>query len=117
MTAACFQTLKNRGDFLAAAKGRRVNAGPFQLQCRANSHDFARIGLTVTKKLGDSPARNRIRRRLRAAAKRETSCFTGGFDYVLVARPAAMTLGFEALCAALRGAAGKAASVVISKSA
>ena len=63
-------------------------------------HDAAapRIGFTVTKKTGNSVERNRIRRRLRAAAKNVMSAAgKPGFDYVLVARREALAASFEAL--------------------
>ena len=49
-----------------------------------------RLGLTVTKKLGGAVVRNRIRRRLRAAARAVFPLHGAqGTDYVLVARKAA----------------------------
>jgi len=91
------QHLKRRADFLAAATALRVPAGPFLLQGRArDDQGSARIGFTVTKKTGNAVERNRIRRRLRAAAK---SVFPRaghqGFDYVLVARRPAISAPFS----------------------
>ena len=59
-----------------------------------------RFGLTVTKKTGDSPARHRIKRRLREAMRR-VSALDGrpDHDYVLMARTEALTLAFDALVA------------------
>lgn len=58
----------------------------------------ARIGLTVTKKLGGAVVRNRIRRRLRAAAREVFPVMaTPGADYVLVARMAAYDRKYDAL--------------------
>ncbi|MBS9477075.1 ribonuclease P protein component [Ancylobacter radicis] len=91
--------LVTRKDFLAAASGLRANSGPLLLQGRDRA-DAAppRIGLTVTKKHGNSVVRNRIRRRLREAV-REALPRAGrdGFDYVIVARRAAMTVPFSDL--------------------
>ena len=65
--------LKRRAEFQRAGKGRRVGASGFTMQANARvSSDAAegpRFGLTVTKKIGNSPARNRIRRRLREAMR------------------------------------------------
>lgn len=58
----------------------------------------ARFGLTVTKKLGTAVVRNRIRRRLREAARivfRANA--VAGFDYVAIARPGALTADFSVL--------------------
>lgn len=58
----------------------------------------ARFGFTVTKKLGNAVLRNRIRRRLKAAmVQTAVSGAKPGYDYVLVARPAAATLPYAEL--------------------
>lgn len=60
--------------------------------------DVARFGYTVTKKLGGAVQRNRIRRRLKAAVEEMAAehC-RAGFDYVLIAKAAALTTPFGAL--------------------
>ena len=51
----------------------------------------ARFGFTVTKKLGNAVTRNRIRRRLKSAVSAlSPTCAADGFDYVVVARAAAL---------------------------
>ena len=69
--------LKKRADFLAAAKGRRQHQRSFVLQIRERaaaetgeaSSPAPRFGFTVTKKVGNSVIRNRIRRRLREVVR------------------------------------------------
>jgi ribonuclease P protein component len=57
-----------------------------------------RFGFTITKKIGNAVARNRIRRRLKAAFAAETkSANLGSCDYVIVARQAAFDRPFELL--------------------
>ncbi len=57
-----------------------------------------RIGLTVTKKIGGAVARNRIRRRLRAASREIFPQFARpGTDYVLIARKAAYDRNYQLL--------------------
>src|SRR5262249_53876614 len=57
-----------------------------------------RFGFTVTKKLGSAVVRNRIRRRLRAAlAEVVKDCADPYFDYVVIARDAALNQPFELL--------------------
>ncbi len=97
--------LKKRADFLAAAKGRRLHQPCFALQARerqaeaSNAADEApRFGFTVTKKVGDAVVRNRIRRRLREAARlADPALLKPRHDYVLVARIEALTAPFEQL--------------------
>ena len=58
----------------------------------------ARLGITVTRKIGNAVTRNRIKRRLRAAG-RDILALHGqaGQDYVLIARPAAQDRPFANL--------------------
>ena len=64
-----------------------------------------RYGLTVTKKNGNAVVRNRIRRRLREAARRVLpEAGKAGFDYVVVARSAALSAPFEGLVGDLQRA-------------
>lgn len=57
-----------------------------------------RFGFTVTKKLGGAVVRNRIRRRLKAAILELVDGHARpGFDYVLIARKAALDRPFAAL--------------------
>ncbi len=89
-----------RADFLAAAKGRRRHGTALVLQsiARRDASFPARVGFTVTKKVGNAVVRNRIRRRLRAAVAITGGLpFRAGHDYVLVARLAALTLPFPDL--------------------
>lgn len=84
--------LRQRADFLRVQKiGRKWIAQSVILQAAGNE-DLAsgtmRMGLTVSKKTSPSAVkRNRIRRRLRAAARdvlpEAARC---GFDYVLIGR-------------------------------
>ena len=92
-----------RADFLAAAKAARASAAPFSLQARDREDDAGlRLGLTVTKKVGNAVERNRIRRRLRAAARAVLpQAGKDGFDYVVVARRAALTADFTELTGGL----------------
>jgi ribonuclease P protein component len=101
--------LKKRKDFLAAAEGRSQARPGFVLQVRARGDTGApRLGLTVTKKLGNAVARNRIRRRLREAAR---FALDGralpGHDYVLIARRTTGEVAFDRLIADLRQAVDK----------
>ena len=86
--------LKNRSEFLRAARGQRVGRSAFSLQAIASANEEPGIGFTVTKLMGNSPERNRIRRRLRAVAKACENSFQSRHDYVLVGRREALSLPF-----------------------
>ncbi|MEM1345199.1 MAG: ribonuclease P protein component [Pseudomonadota bacterium] len=81
-------TLKQRRDFLACAKARKWAMPGMIVQARARSDRApARIGYTCSKKVGNAVARNRAKRRLRAAARAVlASRARPGWDYVLIGR-------------------------------
>jgi ribonuclease P protein component len=93
------ERLLRRRDFLAAAKGRSVPQGGILLQSRKrDDQGAARVGFTCTKKLGNAVTRNRIRRRIKEAARLVMAGQAqAGHDYVLVGRQSAENRGFEAL--------------------
>jgi ribonuclease P protein component len=104
------ERLKRRSDFRAVAQaatlGARTHANGFILQARVRAHAGPpRVGLTVSKQVGNAVERNRVRRRLRELvrlAPPEALC--AGHDYVLIARRAALKVGFDALQKELSGA-------------
>ena len=112
MTAApdsngSLRRLTKRAQFLNAAKGRRAGRAAFSLQSIAVETPAPGLGLTVTKKVGNSPERNRIRRRLRAAARACGPAFQPQHDYVLVGRREALTEPFAKVVADLSSAIAK----------
>jgi len=98
--------LRQRADFLAVANGARVSSAAFTLQGRRRDDPGPiRIGFTVTRKNGNAPERNRIRRRLREAVRRiDAVAMRPHHDYVLVGRRAALTCDFNTMLNDLRSA-------------
>jgi ribonuclease P protein component len=104
------QRLKQRADFLrAASKGRKAAVHGLVLQALPRSDDgAARVGFTVTKKVGNAVIRNRTRRRLKEAARlllREHP--VSGVDLVLIGRDTTRGRNFSALIDDLRRALSK----------
>jgi ribonuclease P protein component len=68
--------------------------------------DGPRLGLSVSRRVGGSVERSRVKRVLREAFKQEQAHVADGADYVLVARPALRELderdGLEGVRTALR---------------
>jgi ribonuclease P protein component len=91
--------LLQRRDFLAAAKAPAVSMPSIVVQFRKRDDLGApRVGFTCTKKLGNAVARNRIRRRIKEAARLTMPGLAlAAHDYVLIGRSAAETRGFEDL--------------------
>ena len=90
------QRLTQRADFLAAAKGAKAPTSAFVLQARLrDDQDSARVGFTVSKAVGNSPERNRARRRLREMVRLHADGrMRPGHDYVLVGRRGALQAPF-----------------------
>ena len=109
-TVPAWTRLRRRADFQRVARGKRAQAETFALQSRprANPEDGernARVGFTVTRKIGGAVERNRIRRRLKAALAAAGAIAPNAHsDYVLVARRPALTRRFAALVADVKRA-------------
>ena len=84
-----YDMIQNRSDFLAANKGRRFATKGFVLLVhdRKDEDDSVRLGITVTKKIGNAVVRNALKRRLRSLA-REFLADSGktGADHILIGR-------------------------------
>ena len=105
-TAANLERLKRRGDFIAVKKGGRVHGRAFVLQAikrpeqklSSSENAPARFGITVTKRVGNSVVRNRIKRRLRELIRLHGAKYAQtGTDYVLIARNNAIQAPFFGL--------------------
>jgi ribonuclease P protein component len=99
--------LTKRPDFVAAASGRRFHTERMTVQGRIREEDGQglRVGLTVTKKVGHAPERNRIKRRLRNAVRMAATEFLDcRTDIVVIGRRDILTADYRLLIDDLRRA-------------
>ncbi len=104
------ERLKRRAEFLrVASKGRKASVHGLVLQALARDDSGpARVGFTVTKKVGNAVIRNRTKRRLRETARllfRAAPVY--GVDLVLIGRDATRSRPFAMLVDDLRRALAK----------
>ena len=102
--------LKKRADFLrAASRGKKAAIGGVVLQALPRDDEKpARLGFTVTKKVGNAVIRNRTRRRLKEAVRLLLAKHpVTGFDLVLIGRDSTRKRNFIALQGDIRRALDK----------
>ncbi|MEZ4238922.1 MAG: ribonuclease P protein component [Myxococcota bacterium] len=78
--------------------GRRISGRSLVVVYLANDRDTARFGLAVSRKVGGAVVRNRVKRWLREAVRRQRGA-APLVDVVIIARPSAATAGYRALYA------------------
>ena len=105
-----YSVIKKRSDFLAANRGKRYATPGFVLLVRDRRDDSPaiRLGITITKKVGNAVIRNRMRRRFRALAQ-EMLADKGkaGADHILIGRDSGIERNFDALRVDMVKALGK----------
>jgi ribonuclease P protein component len=99
--------LKRRSEYLRVARsGRKWGTPGLVLQTgRRDARDGAsdpvagiRVGFTASRKVGNAVVRNRVRRRLRAAAEEVMPMHAKpGCDYVIIGRVATLRRPYDAL--------------------
>ena len=105
--------LTKRSEFVAAASGRRFHTERMTVQGLLRPEETVsdrdvpslRVGFTVTKRAGHATERNRMRRRLRAAALEALAPRSDvDADLVVIARRPVLTAEFRSLVADLERA-------------
>lgn len=106
--------LKRRAEFLrVASKGQKAASSGIVLQVLArNDAGPARLGFTVTKKVGNAVIRNRTRRRMREAARAVLKTTdVRGVDLVLIGRDSTRSRRFTLLIEDFRRALVKLGAI------
>lgn len=96
------RSIRDRGTFAALARARPLRRGAVALRAvDGGGEGPAQVAYAVGRNLGNAVARNRARRRLRAAVQRHEAELRPGGAYLFSAARSAMTMSFEELDAAV----------------
>jgi ribonuclease P protein component len=89
------ERLLNRKDFVNLNRwGTRLQTDHFLISLMKNGQGFTRLGITVSKRVGNSVRRNRVKRLIREFFRLHKASFPQGCDIVIVARKDADGLDF-----------------------
>ena len=89
------ESLKKNSQFQFVYKNGKSYANKyFVMYVKENGLEINRIGISVSKKVGNSVVRHRVTRLVRESYRLHESIFNSGLDIVIVARPGAATVGY-----------------------
>ena len=105
MSVVLLKTIKKRIDFIKVSKkGKRSFTKGFILQkykrdfSAKDKENIARVGFTVTKKIGGAVVRNKIKRRFRSIIKEVSNEYLKkNYDYVIIANKKSLVMDYKEL--------------------
>ena len=96
------ESLKKNHQFQFVYKYGKSYANKYLVMyVKENGLDKNRIGISVSKKVGNSVVRHRVTRLVRESYRLHESIFNSGLDIVIVARPGAASVGYNEIESAL----------------
>ena len=89
-------SIKRNKDFRSIYKRGKSRVTPvLAMYVRKNKNTANRIGITVSTKVGKAVVRNRVRRRIREAYRKNEGAFLSGYDIIFVSRVRAASVSFS----------------------
>lgn len=96
------ESLKKNHQFQFVYKYGKSYANKYLVMyIKENGMEINRIGISVSKKVGNSVVRHRVTRLVRESYRLHEAIFNSGLDIVIVARQSAASVGYEEIESAL----------------
>lgn len=96
------ESLKKNTQFQFVYKNGKSYANKYLIMyVKENGTDRNRIGISVSKKVGNSVVRHRVTRLVRESYRLHENIFNSGLDMVIIARPSAAAVGYREVESAL----------------
>ena len=96
------ESLKKNNDFQHVYKnGKSFGNKYLVMYVLENNRNINRLGISVSKKVGNSVVRHRFTRLVRESYRLHENIFNSGLDIVVVARKSAASVGYEEIESAL----------------
>lgn len=90
--------LRKNADFATVCRfGRRWSSPFFNMYVKKNSLGVVRLGVSVSKRVGNAVVRNRNKRRLKEAFRHQIGHISSGFDVVITAKPPISNIDYAAI--------------------
>jgi len=109
------ESLKKNSDFKTVYKKGKLYANKYLVMyVLENNHQKNRLGISVSKKVGNSVVRHRITRLIRESYRLQEQVFNSGLDIVVVARVSAKDCSYKEIESAMLHL-GKLHSIIIGR--
>ncbi len=96
------ESLKSNMDFQHVYKKGKSYANKYLVMyVLENNHEINRLGISVSKKVGNSVVRHRITRLIRESYRLHENIFNSGLDIVVIARNSASSVSYAEMESAL----------------
>ena len=103
-----YHSLRNNREFQMVYNEGNSKANRYLvLYYRKNDLEYNRLGISVSKKVGNSVVRHRITRLIRESYRLNEPLFCNGLDIVVIARASAKGKSYQEIESALLHLAGK----------
>jgi len=94
------EPIRSPADFRRILReGRRIRKAGLTVVIAESPYDYSRLGLVVSRRVGSAVVRNRIKRRIRSAAR---EAGLPASDYVVIPTAEVATMPYSALVSGLK---------------